>query len=116
MYAIRSYYVSWSDLGTRVPASSTLTAMTAFDLSAYNGTQVRIRFTVAGTLSGIGAGIDEISVTGYLPTSPTITVNPATISGLNYVEGNGRITSYNVCYTKLLRIVTFYQICFFYGF
>ena len=89
MYAIRSYY----DLGTRVPASSTLTAMTAFDLSAYNGTQVKIKFTVAGTASGVGAGIDDINISGVISSSPVLNVTPATLAGMTYVFGNGPSTS-----------------------
>ncbi|MEZ4801763.1 MAG: hypothetical protein R2797_03250 [Gelidibacter sp.] len=58
---------TWTVLGTRTPANNTLTAQAQFDLSSYNGTQVRIRFTVAGTNNGIGIGIDEIAIRGVLP-------------------------------------------------
>lgn len=72
---------SWTVLGTRTPTTTTLTAMTPFDLSSYNGTQVKVKFSVAGTLVGVGAGIDDISITGYLsctpPSDPTGTITPA---------------------------------------
>ncbi len=80
---------SWTAIGTRTPPTSSLTAMTPYDLSAYNGTQVKVRFTVAGTSISIGAGIDDITITGYLPSAPTITVSPNSISSMNYVVGNG---------------------------
>jgi len=73
---------SWTVLGTRTPGSTTLTAMTQFDLSSYNGTQVKIKLSVAGTLDGVGAGIDDIDIKGVLNcTPPTVTssASPATI-------------------------------------
>ncbi|MDD4309967.1 MAG: endonuclease, partial [Candidatus Cloacimonetes bacterium] len=85
---------TWSVLGTRLPASSTLTAMTAFDLSSYAGTQVKVKFSVAGTSNTIGAGIDDISITGIAGGgSATISVSPTTLTGFNYVTGNGPSTS-----------------------
>jgi len=37
---------TWTTLGTRTPTSTTLTQMTPFDLSAYTGTQVKVRFQI----------------------------------------------------------------------
>lgn len=64
---------SWSSIATVLPASSTMTAQTPIDLSSYNGTQVLVKFTVAGTSNTIGAGIDDIAITGTLAAAPSIT-------------------------------------------
>lgn len=80
---------TWTVLGTRTPTSTTMTAQADFDLSSYNGTQVKLKFSVAGTNNTVGSGIDDITITGYPPTAPTITVNPATLGGMNYVFENG---------------------------
>ncbi len=81
--------VDWTILGTRVPATNTLTDMTEFDLSAYNGTEVQIKFYVEGTIDAIGAGIDAISITGFAPASATLDATPLTLSGFNYITGSG---------------------------
>lgn len=60
---------SWSTLGSRLPPTNDLTTMTAFDLSSYNGENVRLKFYVKGTSNTIGAGIDNITITGTLPTN-----------------------------------------------
>jgi hypothetical protein len=57
---------NWINLGTRTPSSSTMISQTPFDLSSYNGAQIKIRFSVSGTNNAIGAGIDDISITGVL--------------------------------------------------
>lgn len=57
---------SWTVLGTRTPTNSTLTAMSPFDLSSYNATQIKIKFTVAGTDNTKGAGIDDITIAGNI--------------------------------------------------
>lgn len=62
---------SWINITTRTPSSSSLTAMTQVDLSPYNGTAIQIRFRVPGATGTIGAGIDDISITGTLITSCT---------------------------------------------
>ena len=89
---------NWTVLGTRTPLSSTMTAMTQFDLSSYSGTQVKVKFTVAGTNS-IGAGIDDITIAGIIPTSypepsnyPTSFVASGvsyTIMSLNWSDNDG---------------------------
>jgi hypothetical protein len=64
--------VNWIILGTRTPTTNTLVAQTPFDLSTYTGTQVRVRFSVAGTSNSIGVGIDDIAITGLVaPTGIT---------------------------------------------
>ncbi|MDD3688352.1 MAG: hypothetical protein PHE56_16530, partial [Bacteroidales bacterium] len=80
---------SWTIIGTRLPLTNTMVAQTTFDLSSYNTTQVKIKFSVAGTSNSIGVGIDDISITGYLPSGPTITVSPNSLTGMNYVFGSG---------------------------
>ena len=80
---------NWTNLGTRTPLSSTLVAQAPFDLSSYSGTQVKIKFTVAGTSNAIGVGIDEISISGFSTTTPSITVTPSSRTGFTYVSGSG---------------------------
>lgn len=61
--------LTWSVLGTRTPTSTTIVADQApFDLSAYNGTQVRVKFEVGGTSNTVGVAIDNLKITGLLPT------------------------------------------------
>lgn len=90
--------VNWTNLGTRCPLNTTLTAMASFDLSSYSGTQVKIKFTVAGTNATIGAGLDDIAITGTASscTSPTtqattFSANTITASSMNvaFTRGNG---------------------------
>jgi hypothetical protein len=73
--------VNWTSLGTRTPASSSLLAQTSFDLSSYNGTQVKVKFTVGGTVAGVGVGIDDISITGIVFSSgPEINIKGNAVS------------------------------------
>lgn len=72
---------SWTILGTRTPTSSSLLDQTFFDLSPYNGTQVKVRFTVGGTSNSVGVGIDDISITGnILSSGPEINLKYNTTS------------------------------------
>lgn len=54
--------------------------MASFDLSAYSGSQIKIRFQTLGAGSSRGVGIDDISITGTAgtPTPPSITVGTVT--------------------------------------
>ncbi|MFA7025476.1 MAG: hypothetical protein WC176_06400, partial [Candidatus Cloacimonadaceae bacterium] len=80
----------WNVLGTRTPATNKLVAMTQFDLSSYSGTQVKIKFSVAGTDDDKGAGIDDIAIQGTPSTPmPLLTVSPETLTGFSYEEGSG---------------------------
>lgn len=81
----------WTVWGTVLPASSTMTSQAQIDLSSYSGTQVKIKFSVAGTSNSIGAGIDDITIAGT-PFSPSITVTPTSLSGFTYVYGSGPST------------------------
>lgn len=56
--------VNWTNLGSRTPVNTTLTAVSSFDLSSYSGTQVKVKFYVAGTSNTVGVGIDDITFTG----------------------------------------------------
>ncbi|WP_339838625.1 T9SS sorting signal type C domain-containing protein [uncultured Flavobacterium sp.] len=59
---------TWTVLGTRTPTSSTIPGdQSPFDISSYSGTQVKIRFSVAGTNDLVGVAIDNLKITGYLP-------------------------------------------------
>lgn len=55
---------TWTVIETRVPVGASLAAEPTVNLTAYTGTQVKIRFSVAGTNASIGVGIDDISITG----------------------------------------------------
>ncbi|MGV1012095.1 MAG: T9SS type A sorting domain-containing protein [Flavobacterium sp.] len=66
--------VNWIVLGTRIPSSSTMASQNSFDISSYNGTQIKIKFTVAGTSNTIGAGIDDVTISGT-PASTTYTTS-----------------------------------------
>lgn len=67
--------VEWTLLGTRVPGSATMTSMEPFDLTAIRSSQVLIRFSVAGTINSIGAGIDDISFNGFIGTPATLSLS-----------------------------------------
>jgi len=79
---------NWTSLGTALPTSSGMTAQPQIDLSSYNGTQVKIRFSVAGTNNSIGAGIDDITISGT-PLGASLSVVPSTLTDFTYVFGNG---------------------------
>ena len=64
---------TWTDISSRTPASNTLTAVTAYDLSSYTGTQVKVKFYVKGTSATVGAGLDDITFTGVA--GPTCTAS-----------------------------------------
>ena len=60
---------NWTSLGTRTPLNTTLTAMTPFDLSGYEGTQVLVKLETLGATAAIGAGIDDVIVTNMAVSS-----------------------------------------------
>lgn len=65
--------VNWTDIGSRTPVTTTLTPMDPFDLSSFNGTQIRIKFYVTGTSNSVGAGIDDLAISGVISGSdPTL--------------------------------------------
>jgi len=60
---------TWTVLGTRTPTSSAIFAnQTAFSLNAYSGTEVRVKFEVGGTSDTVGVTIDNLKISGFLPT------------------------------------------------
>ncbi len=82
---------TWASLGTRVPGTSSLTAMTPFNLSTYDFTQVMVKFETLGAASGVGVGIDDILVTnlmaastGYVPgySNRTVAGTSQVVTGL----------------------------------
>ena len=86
--------VTWIILGTSCPTTTTLTAMTSFDLSMYIGTQVKIKLSMAGSNADIGVGVDDISITGtcgVLCSSPTISTQP-----LSYTKCVGDAVTFSV--------------------
>jgi hypothetical protein len=58
---------TWTILGTRTPINTISSPQASFNLSAYNGTQVRVKFSVAGTDDLVGVEIDNLKITGYFP-------------------------------------------------
>lgn len=95
---------TWTVVGTTTPSSSTLTAQTAFDLSSYNGTQVKIKFEALSSTTSVGAGIDDICISGTsAPTTPTLSTSASTLSGLTYEVDNGPsiASSFNLTGTLL---------------
>jgi hypothetical protein len=55
---------SWTTIGTRTPTGSASTAMTAFDLSSYVGTQVKVKFENLGGDASTGVRFYECNITG----------------------------------------------------
>jgi subtilisin-like proprotein convertase family protein len=53
---------TWTVLGTRTPLSTTLSPMTPFDLSAYDGKQIAVKFETLGASGTRGAGIRSVAV------------------------------------------------------
>lgn len=109
--------LTWTVLGTRGPSSATIMADQApFDLSAYGGTQVRIKFEVGGTNNTVGVAIDNLKVTGLLPTctwngtSWSNVVGPdeftaATIDGPYSTDTNGEFAAKKLTITSLGSLV-----------
>ena len=73
---------NWTVLGTRTPVSTTLTAMSPFDLSSYDASQVLVKFETLGASASVGAGIDDVLITNlestasaaYVPGYSNVTV------------------------------------------
>lgn len=81
--------VGWFFLGMRTPTNSTLAAMEPFDLEAFRQADVCVKLEVPGANSTVGAGLDDIRVSGhtggYLPGYWQLDVGSATnriVSGL----------------------------------
>ena len=70
---------TWSVLGTRTPTTNSPVSQTTFDLSAYSGTQVKVKFSVEGTSNTIGVGIDDIEIKGISGSTCTTPSNPTGI-------------------------------------
>ena len=79
---------TWTTLATRTPASSTLTAVNFFDLSAYNTSQVKIRLQTLAATGAIGAGVDDLILSGdqtVLVTSFVTGYDNLTVNGTSQV-------------------------------
>ncbi len=81
----------WTLLGTRTPTSSTMTVVEPFDLSAIRSSQVYIRFSVAGTSNSIGAGIDDITFSGFVGSQATLNLSK---EGSEYTTADFPYTGY----------------------
>ncbi len=100
---------NWIVLGTRTPASSSMNTQAPFDLSSYNGTQVKVKFSVGGTADGIGVGIDDIAFTGIPAASgPEIVASPSSLTGFTYIVGSGPSAekSFNLSGSNLTNDIT----------
>ena len=113
---------NWSPLGTRVPLTSTLTAMPPFDLSSYDATQVMVKFETLGASATVGAGLDDVLVTNltgavsvwYVPGYANLDVGDMTtqaVTGLTEsVTYYYRVKAYNVTsnspYSAVTSVVT----------
>jgi trimeric autotransporter adhesin len=108
---------TWTVLGTRTPTSSAIFSDQApFNLSTYNGTEVRVKFEVGGTNNTVGVAIDNIKITGFLPSciwdgsSWSNVVGPdefteATIDGAYSTDANGEIVAKKLTVTALGSLV-----------
>jgi hypothetical protein len=76
---------SWAVAGTRTPGSSTLTALATVDLSAYGGSQVKVRFQSLSASGGVGAGLDDIAITGTA--LPAKAISTASVAGAPFCVG-----------------------------
>ena len=73
---------NWTVLGTRTPVSTTLTAMSPFDLSSHDASQVLVKFETLGASASVGAGLDDVLITNlestasaaYVPGYSNVTV------------------------------------------
>ena len=115
MYAIRSYYDTTASTTFSVysvdAAGTKLGVVTGATYTITNASGTNVTATYAtGTISAAGVGtINTLTkAVGELPAG-TYTIK-VTVGTANYVYGTltvtstrPRITSYNVCYTKLLR-------------
>lgn len=104
----------WSLLGMRLPVNSTLTTMEPFDLGAFRQAAVSVKLEAPGANSTIGAGLDDVRVSGrtggYLPGYWQLDVGPATnriVSGLA-AEATYycRVMAYNAISNSPYSVVT----------
>ena len=89
---------TWSVLGTRTPTSSSLVQMTPFNLSAFTGTQVKVKFESLAADGAIGVGIDDIAITNVSTAiTPTIDFTSKSVK-VSYTQAlvGGTNTTYNV--------------------
>jgi len=80
---------SWTAIGTRTPASSSLVAQDPFILSSYGGTQCFIKIETLSANGTRGAGIDNIAISGTAaPTQTAQTITFATLAAKNYGDAS----------------------------
>ena len=90
---------NWTSLGTRTPLNTTLTAMSPFDLSAYEGTQVLVKLETLGATASVGAGIDDVLVTNM-----AVSTVPAYVAGYS----NRTVAGTSQSVTGLAANATYY--------
>lgn len=97
--------LNWTSLGTRLPASSTILAMTQFDISSYTGSQVLIKIETLSADGSNGVRLDDISITG---TSSNPSITTGTITGFGNVAVNTTSSekSYTVSGSNLTDNIT----------
>lgn len=61
--------MTWTNMATRTPLNTTLTAMTPVDLSGYTGTQVKVRLEALGASASVGTGLDDVLITNLASTT-----------------------------------------------
>lgn len=82
---------SWTEFTSKTPSNTTLTSVGNIDLSGFSGSSVKVKFYVKGTDDAKGVGIDDITITGVVPsglTPPTLTPDGTS----NTVDNNIDIT------------------------
>ena len=93
MYAIRSYYVPWVRTPTSPGTEAYSSSNAVIDVSNKSEGYFTARYTGTNSKVKVLVNKDGVSYSYDLNTSGTTEVFPF------------RITSYNVCYTKLLRCI-----------
>ncbi len=80
--------VNWTVLGTRLPTTTTNVTQNKFDLSAYSGNQVKIKFQTLSATGTIGAGIDNIYIysVGTVASTTTPTLDFSVPSSYKYLS------------------------------
>src|SRR6218665_1234758 len=86
--------VSYTEIGTRIPTNTTLTAQTAFNLSSYVGTQCFIKIETKGASGNKGVGIDNIAISGTAaPTTTPQTITFNTLAAKTYGDATFALTA-----------------------
>lgn len=75
---------TWTVLGTRTATNNTPIPTTPFDLSSYNGTQVKIKIETLAADGSIGCDLDDICIEGsIICTTPTVQASNIAFSNIS---------------------------------